>query len=34
MPRKAKQKMYFTMDTEAAIIEYNKSDDFKLRNKI
>ena len=24
MPRKAKQKMYFTMDTEAAIIEYNK----------
>ena len=34
MPRKAKQKMYFTMDTEAAIIEYNKSDDFKLRNRI
>jgi hypothetical protein len=34
MPRKAKQKMYFTMDTEAAIIEYNKTDDFKLRNKI
>ena len=34
MPRKAKQKMYFTMDTEAAIIEYNKSNDFKLRNKI
>jgi len=26
--------MYFTMDTEAAIIEYNKSEDFKLRNKI
>jgi hypothetical protein len=34
MPRKAKQKMYFTMDTEAAIIEYNKTNDFKLRNKI
>ena len=34
MPRKKKEKMYFTMDTERAIIEYNKSDDFKLRNKI
>ena len=34
MPRKKKEKMYFTMDTEAAIIEYNKSEDFKLRNKI
>ncbi len=34
MPRKKKEKMYFTMDTEAAIIEYNKSSDFKLRNKI
>ena len=34
MPRKKKEKMYFTMDTEAAIIEYNKSSDFKLRNRI
>jgi hypothetical protein len=34
MPRKKKEKMYFTLDTEAAIIEYNKSNDFKLRNKI
>jgi len=34
MPRKKKEKMYFTMDTERAIIEYNKSEDFKLRNKI
>ena len=34
MPRKKKEKMYFTLDTEAAIIEYNKSSDFKLRNKI
>jgi len=34
MPRKKKEKMYFTMDTEKAIIEYNKSEDFKLRNKI
>ena len=34
MPRKKKEKMYFTMDTEKAIIKYNKSDDFKLRNKI
>jgi len=34
MPRKKKEKMYFTIDTEKAIIEYNKSNDFKLRNKI
>lgn len=34
MPRKKKEKMYFTMDTERAIIEYNKTDDTKLRNKI
>jgi hypothetical protein len=34
MPRKKKEKMYFTMDTEKAIIEYNKVEDSKLRNKI
>jgi len=34
MPRKKKDKMYFTIDTERAIIEYNKVEDSKLRNKI
>jgi len=34
MPRKKKSKVYFTIDTEKAIIEYNKSTDYKLRNKI
>jgi len=34
MPRKKKEKMYFTMDTERAIIEYNKTEDTKSRNKI
>jgi hypothetical protein len=34
MPRKKKDKMYFTIDTERAIIEYNKLEDSKLRNKI
>ena len=34
MPRKKKEKMYFTIDTEKAIIEYNKTSDNKLRNKI
>ena len=34
MPRKKKSKMYFTEDTEHAIIEYNKSTDRSFRNKI
>ena len=34
MPRKKKEKMYFTIDTEKAIIEYNKTEDTKLRNRI
>lgn len=34
MPRKAKNKLYFTQDTENAIVEYNKSDDTIKRNKI
>jgi hypothetical protein len=32
--RKKKGKMYFTKDTEAAIIKYNASDDMKERNEI
>ena len=34
MPRKRKNKIYFSQDTENAIIEYNKSTDFARRNKI
>ena len=34
MPRKKKSKMYFTEDTEKAIIEYNKSDSPAVRNAI
>ena len=34
MPRKKKSKQYFTIDTEKAIIEYNKSDNTDARNKI
>lgn len=34
MPRKKKSKMYFTEDTEKAIIEYNKSDNPSVRNLI
>lgn len=34
MPRKKKSKMYFTEDTEKAIIEYNKSDNPSIRNLI
>ena len=34
MPRKRKNKIYFSMDTERAIIEYNKTDDPLQRNKI
>ena len=30
MPRKKKSKVYFTLDTEHAIIEYNKTKDQKL----
>ncbi len=34
MPRKKKSKVYFTQETEDAIIEYNKSKDPNQRNKI
>jgi hypothetical protein len=34
MPRKKKSKQYFTIDTEKALIEYNKSDNTDERNKI
>ena len=34
MPRKKKSKVYFTMDTEQAIIEYNKTTDQRTRNKL
>ena len=34
MPRKKKSKQYFTIDTEKAIIQYNKSDNTDVRNKI
>ena len=34
MPRKKKSKVYFTLDTEHAIIEYNKTKDQKIRNKL
>ena len=34
MGRKRKRKLYFTEDTERAIIEYNKSDSYSERNAI
>lgn len=34
MPRKRKNKIYFTEDTERAIIEYNKTESQSLKNKI
>jgi hypothetical protein len=34
MPRKRKSKIYFTEDTERAIIEYNKTESQSLKNKI
>jgi len=34
MPRKKKSKQYFTLDTEEAIIAYNKTTDQRLRNKL
>ena len=34
MPRKKKSKVYFTMDTEQAIIEYNKTTDQRTKNKL
>jgi len=34
MPRKRKNKIYFSMDTERAIIEYNKTEDPLQRNRI
>jgi hypothetical protein len=34
MPRKKKSKIYFSQDTEDAIIEYNKTKDYVKRNRI
>jgi hypothetical protein len=34
MPRPRKNKMYFTQETEDAIIAYNKSNDDRFKNKI
>lgn len=34
MPRKRKNKMYFTQETEDAIIAYNKSKDDRFKNKL
>ena len=34
MPRKKKSKVYFTQDTEDAIIEYNKTSDYVKKNRI
>jgi hypothetical protein len=34
MPRKRKNKVYFTLDTEKAIIQYNLTNDPVVRNKI
>jgi hypothetical protein len=34
MPRPRKKRMYFTQETEDAIIAYNKSDDQRFKNKI
>jgi len=34
MPRKKKSKIYFTEDTEKAIIEYNKTNNAAIRNTI
>ena len=34
MPRPRKNKMYFTQETEDAIVEYNKSNDDRVRNRI
>ena len=32
--KKGSKKLYFTQDTEDAIVEYNKTDDMAIRNKI
>jgi hypothetical protein len=34
MPRKAKSKQYFTKDTEDAIIEYNLTDDQRVKDRV
>jgi hypothetical protein len=34
MPRKAKSKQYFTKDTEDAIVEYNSTDDQRIKDKL
>lgn len=34
MPRKAKSKQYFTKDTEDAIVEYNSTEDQRIKDKV
>ena len=34
MPRKKKSKVYFGKDVQDAIIRYNLSEDFNIKNKI
>jgi hypothetical protein len=34
MPRKAKSKQYFTKDTEDAIIEYNSTEDQRIKDRV
>jgi hypothetical protein len=34
MPRKAKSKQYFTKDTEDAIVEYNSTDDQRIKDRV
>jgi hypothetical protein len=34
MPRKRVPRVYFTKDTEDAIIAYNKTDDQTIKNKL
>jgi hypothetical protein len=34
MPRKKSKRLYFTEDTEQAILEYLASDDQRIRNRV
>ena len=34
MPRKAKSKQYFTKDTEDAIVEYNSTEDQRIKDRV
>ena len=34
MPRKPRNKQYFTKDTEDAIIEYNSTDDQRIKDRV